>query len=93
MLKILDNQLKTTKFLAGNDLSVADVVIAVHLRYLFSLVIDEVTRNQVPNATKWFVNLMEHPVNVAYFGRTWLCQKEFVPDFEFMKAREEEKKK
>lgn len=90
LLKSVDAHLKDKEFLAINQFTVADVVVAFGLRYLFTLVLDEATRAQIPNLTNWFVKTMEHPVNVGHLGKTWLCQKEFVPDFEFLKTRQQQ---
>ena len=99
ILKNIDAHLNGKEFLALNQLTLADVVLGNQLRYPFCLTFDEATRANFPNLTKWFSALMEHPTNVKHFGKTWLCQKEFVPDFEFLKTRvpqapkKEEKKK
>lgn len=92
-MKVVDGHLSKNEFLGSKELSVADIVVAVQLRYLFCLVLDESARSTLPNLTKWFVKLMEHEVNKSFFGKTWLCQKEFVPDFEFTNKKKEEPKK
>lgn len=92
-MKIVDGHLEKNEYLGSKDISVADIVISVQLRYLFTLVLDESVRSTLPSLTKWFVKLMEHEVNRAYFGRTWLCQKQFTPDFEFAQKKKEEPKK
>ena len=77
-------------------MSVADALLPCILRYSFCLIFDEKTRGSFPNATEWFVKMCETPEYREYFGKTWLCQKEFVPDFEDLakryKAAEEAKK-
>ena len=98
MLKGMDAHLKNNQFLATKDFTLADVVIAAGLRYVFCLCLDESSRSQIPNVTNWFVKTMEHPINIEFFGRTWLCQKECLPNFEFLKniqtaPKKEEKKK
>lgn len=40
MLRDVNGHLQNNKFLAGGDISVADVVLASQLRYTFTLVID-----------------------------------------------------
>ena len=93
LLKGVDAHLSDKEFLAINQLTVADVVIASLLRYIFTLVLDEAARAELPNLTKWFVKTMEHPINLAHYGKTWLCQKEVVPDFEFLKSLQQVPKK
>lgn len=92
VLKIIDGHLEKSQYLA-KELSVADIVLSVQLRYLFTLVLDESSRSGFPSLTKWFVTLMENDVFKAFFGKTWLCQKQFVPDFEFAPKKKEEPKK
>ena len=75
ILKGVDAHLAGKEFLANNQFTIADVVTACNLRYLFTLTLDEASRNQLPNLTNWFVKTMEHPVNIEFFGKTWLCQK------------------
>ena len=75
ILKGVDAHLAGKEFLANNQFTLADVVTACNLRYLFTLTLDEASRNQLPNLTNWFVKTMEHPVNIEFFGKTWLCQK------------------
>lgn len=62
VLQACENRLKDNEFLGGKELSVADVVIAANLRYIFSLVYDEKARSTLPGVTKWFVSVMEHKV-------------------------------
>lgn len=93
VLKIVDGFLEKNQFLGAKEISVADIVLAVQLRFVFSLVLDEAVRSGFPHLTKWFVAFSEHAIYKGYFGKTWLCQKEFVPDFEFSIKKKEEPKK
>lgn len=81
------------EFLGSKEISVADITIAVQLRYIFCLVLDEAARSGLPHLTKWFVHLTDHAIFKEYFGKTWLCQKEYVPDFGFAPKKKEEPKK
>lgn len=82
MMKDIDTGLKGQDYLV-KDMSVADVVLAVHLRYFFTLMFDEKIRSSFPNLTKWFVRMAEKPAFMNYFGKTWLCKKEVVPNYEY----------
>lgn len=93
VLKIIDTHLEKNEFLGSKEISVADIVLSVQLRYLFILILDESARSGVPSLTKWFVNLMEHEQFKTFFGKTWLCQKVFIPDFTFVPKKREEPKK
>lgn len=61
-----------------------------------TLVLDEKARSAIPRLTQWFTKITELPKFNEYFGKTWLCQKEFVPDFDLLceqnKKFEESKK-
>ena len=81
-MKDIDAGLKNQDYLV-KDMSVADVVLAVHLRYFFTLMFDEKVRSSFPNLTKWFVRMSEKPAFVKYFGKTWLCKKELSPNYEY----------
>ena len=37
------------------------------------------------------MSVAEHPIFKEYFGRTWLCQKEFTPDFDYLSQKWKEK--
>lgn len=58
MLKHVNTHLNGKEFLANNQFSVADVVVAASLRYPFTLIFDEATRAQIPNVTNWFTKTM-----------------------------------
>lgn len=78
---MVDSWLKDNKFLGGKDLSIADVSMAVFLRYPFRLIFDEKNRKNLPNLTKWFEEVSNVEQFKQHFGKLWLCQKEFVPEF------------
>lgn len=94
---MVDAWLKDNKFLAGNSISIADVSLAVLLRYPFRLIFDEKNRKGLPNLTRWFEETSNLQQFKDHFGKLWLCQKEFVPEFvggnEAPKAAKQEKPK
>jgi glutathione S-transferase len=85
LIKVLDAGLKDSKFLGSKEINIADVAIALALRPIMRLYINEKTRNANPNFTKWFQEVNSNEVITKLFGKAWLCQKEFVPDFTFGK--------
>lgn len=93
IIKIMDNALSQNKFLGSKDMNIADVAFGLQFRALLRLSIPEKTRNANPNFMKWFNEVNSHPVIMKLFGKAWLCQKEFVPDFTFGKEKKEEKPK
>lgn len=80
VLKIVDGWLKDNKFLGGKDISIADVSMAVLLRYPFRLIFDEKSRKNLANLTKWFEEVSSLQQFKEHFGKLWLCQKEFIPE-------------
>lgn len=94
LIKILDAALKDSPYLGSKELNIADVAMALAFRPIMRLYIHEKTRNAYPNFTKWFQEVNSHKVLTKLFGKAWLCQKEFVPDFTFGKeAPKKEAKK
>lgn len=90
-LKIVDGWLKTNKFLGVNELSIADVSMATILRTSFRLIFDEKNRKNLPNLTKWFEEVSNLQQFQDHFGKLWLCQKEFVPEFASTQPAQEKK--
>lgn len=88
-LQAVETRLKDHEFLGGKEISVADIVLAAQLRYAFCLIFDEKSRKEIPNTTKWFNKIMEEKAAQEFYGKTWLCQKEFIPDFEFTQRKKE----
>jgi len=79
-LKVLDEQLKTTKYLAG-DFSIADIALIGLVRLQLRLFLTEQLRVQIPRVVEWHNRLFEHKEIAGFFGKIWLCVKEQTPDF------------
>ena len=62
-------------------MSIADLPFALNLRHFFRLYLTEKHRNNYPNLSKWFNEVSAHPVIMKKFGKAWLCQKEFTPEY------------
>ena len=96
-LKIIENELSKNKYIAGENLTLADVVLFRYLRYLLMLSIPQGLRqSQYKNLEKWFENLMNTPEAVEAYGRTILCKtplKQFNGKIERPNLREEKKEK
>ena len=74
-LKIIENELSKKKYIAGENLTLADVVLFRYLRYLMMFSIPQGLRqSQYKNLEKWFENLMNTPEAVSAYGRTVLCK-------------------
>ena len=69
-LKILDDHLKTSKYLAANDhLTLADIIITCALIYPFKLICDETYLQPFENVVRWFQDCVSQPQFVAVVGK------------------------
>jgi elongation factor 1-gamma len=91
VLKIVDAQLKKTKFLAGNEISVADIALIGGVRLLLRLIFDEKARATIPHVVQWYQRLFELAQISEFFGSPWLCTKELLPEFATEKKEEPKK--
>ncbi len=80
-LKAVDTFLKENQFLGGKEISIADVAYVAQLRSYYRLAFDEKSRKNLPNFAKWFEDISATPQFMKHYGKLWLCQKEFTPDF------------
>lgn len=92
-MKIADGWLKTNKFLGLNEISIADVSLATILRHAFRLILDEKNRKNLVNLTRWFEEVSNLKEFQAHFGKLWLCQQEFVPEFVGSQPAQQQEKK
>lgn len=60
-LKVVDNHLKSSKFLAGEHLSIADITLVCDLANAFKFVFTESERKALPNLTEYFYRLAAKP--------------------------------
>jgi len=91
VLKIVDSQLKKTPYLAGAELTIADISLIGTVRLLLRLVIDEKARTPIPHVVQWYERLFTHKEIAGFFGKPWLCTKELVPEFAVVEKKEEKK--
>jgi elongation factor 1-gamma len=73
-LKVLDSYLADKPFLVGENLTVADVVVALALLIPMQLVLDPAARSGMPHLTEWFEKCVGLPSFVRRLGYTKLCQ-------------------
>jgi len=74
VLRILDDRLKQSKYLAGENLSIADIAIVSFLGFLFRFVLDEKARKPFPNLTKYFEIVANEENFQKVLGRPVLCK-------------------
>jgi len=68
------------KYILGDRITLADIVLFRYLRFLMMLHFPENLRNSLfPKLTKWFENIMNTPEAIEAYGRTILCKKPLRP--------------
>ena len=78
---ILEKQLNHgKKYILGDKITLADIVLFRYFRFLMMLHFAENIRNSLfPKLTKWFENIMTTPEAINAYGRTILCRKQLKP--------------
>jgi len=79
VLNMLDVYMKTRTFLAGERISLADISMAMSLLPLYQYVLDEKSRNQFMNATRWFNTCVNQPNFLNVLGNVKLCEQPIKP--------------
>jgi elongation factor 1-gamma len=80
-LLVLEKELgHDKKYLLGDKMTLADIVLFRYLRFFMMFHFIENMRNSLfPKLTKWFVNIMNTPEAIEAYGRTILCKKQIKP--------------
>ena len=80
-LSLLEKEFKKgNKYIMGNKLTLADIVLFRYLRFFFMLYLTEKIRNSLcPKLTLWFENIMNTQEAIEAYGRTLLCKKQLKP--------------
>ena len=74
-LKIIENNLKSNKYICGEKMTLADVLLFRYLRFFMMFHFPEKMRNSLfPKTTKWFENIMNSEEAKKAYGRTILCK-------------------
>jgi elongation factor 1-gamma len=73
-LKVLDDKLHQTKYLVGNNVTVADCHIACLLLNFFRYLADQETQKQFPKLTKYIEELAHSAVFTKICGKFALCK-------------------
>lgn len=74
VLAILEKVFSTKKFLVGQDITLADIVMASCLVPAFTMLLDGPARAQFPNLTRWFQGCISQDNFKAVLGELPLCQ-------------------
>jgi elongation factor 1-gamma len=80
-LSLLEKEFKKgNKYIMGNKLTLADIVLFRYLRFFFMFYLTEKIRNSLcPKLTSWFENIMNTQEAIEAYGRTLLCKKQLKP--------------
>jgi len=68
-VRVMNTALEGKKFLLGDELSVADIVIANCLMYGFQTVLDQGFMKSIKNVNAWAANVFALPEYVHIFGK------------------------
>ena len=91
-VKLLNTQLDGKKWLAGDDMTLADVVLALSLQEAFQTVLDAGFRKAMAHATAWANSVYARPEYVKVQGTVQLAAKGLKP-FDLVEPPKPEKKK
>ena len=80
-LALLEKEFKKgNKYIIGNKITLADIVLFRYLRFFFMFYLTEKIRNSLcPKLTSWFENIMNSQEAIEAYGRTLLCKKQLKP--------------
>ena len=79
-LKILEDNLKKNSYIAGDKLTLADIILFRYLRFFMMLHFPEGMRKSVfPQTAKWFEKIMNTIEAIKAYGRTVLCKNPVKP--------------
>lgn len=76
-MKILDTALEGNYYLVGDNVTIADLVMATYLIMPFQTVFDGGYRKAIPNVTEWFERVTRLPSVVKHVGYVKLSDKPF----------------
>ena len=89
-LKLVNKHLEGKKYLVGDRMTLADVVLVNKIRLLFMMIYtDGLRTHQLKNLNDYFISIMETPEAKKAYGRTLLCKQ---PVRAYIKPKEDKKK-
>jgi len=91
-MEYLNKQLLTRTFLVGERITLADIVVATSLYYLYQRVMDTPFRKQFINVNRWYLTVVNQPEVKSVIGEVKLSEKmEVAPETAAAPAKEEKK--
>lgn len=89
--KTLNTALEGKKWLVGNEMTIADVSLALWLSYPLQTILDGGFRKAMKNASDWAEAVYNHPSVIKILGKIMMCAKPLKPVLK--EEKKEEKKK
>jgi len=90
-LEYLNSQLATKTFLVGERITIADIVVAMSLYYLFQKVLDVNFRKPYTNVVRWYTTIVNQAEVKKVIGEVVLCEKAELPSGVVVKTAEKKK--
>jgi len=78
-VKTINSHLEGKKWLVGNEMTIADVVVSQYLAWVFQTVLDGGFRKAMKNVTAWAETCYAHPSCVKVVGSIRMCAKPLKP--------------
>jgi len=74
-LKVLNKHLEGKKFIVGESLTFADILVSHYVRaYLTFIIPEQQRKNMFTHITSWFTHVTSLPASIKAYGRTLLCK-------------------
>jgi len=94
-LGFLNKHLQTRTYLVGERVTIADIVVALSLFYLYEKVLDTKFRQGYVNTNRWFLTILNQPEVKSVVGEITLCgdKAQVAPEATAVVAPKKEEKK
>jgi len=79
LLRVVDDRVKQSKYLAGEQITIADIQLATTLAFVYRFIFDEKTRKPFHNLTKWYESVSNEENFKKVVGRPILCKTAYQP--------------
>ena len=79
LLRVVDDRVKQSKYLAGDQLTIADIQLATSLSFIYRFIFDEKSRKPFHNLTKWYESVTNEENFKKVVGRSILCKTALQP--------------
>jgi elongation factor 1-gamma len=90
-LKILNTHLEGKNFMVGEQITVADVVLAHFIQLIFQVLIEQNQRKGMPHLAAWFDKIASNEHYIKRNGKVQLCARPVKPQVAAAPKKEEKK--